>query len=52
MKCDTWSWVRSDSIELNMFLELKKLTTNVDAEMESVSCFALNMLYIMHTWLY
>ena len=33
MKCDYWSWARSYSIELNMFLELKKLTTNEDAEM-------------------
>ena len=35
MKSDTWNWARSYSmVELNVFLELKKLTTNVDAEME------------------
>ena len=34
MKCNYWSWARSYSIQLNMFLVLKKLTTNVDAEMD------------------
>ena len=34
MKSDTWSWTRSSSIQLNMFVELKKRTTHVDAKME------------------
>ena len=34
MKPTRWRWARSYSIELNMFLELQKLTTDVNAEKE------------------